>query len=70
MRPLIALLLPWVAFFAIGRPVAGFGCLLLQLTLIGWLPAVLWAMYAFSRHKTDRKLARIMASRRDSQARA
>lgn len=46
MRILIALLLPWLAFFTIGRPVAGVVCLLLQITVIGWIPAALWAVYA------------------------
>ena len=43
MRLLIALILPWLTFFTIGRPIAGIICLLLQITLIGWLPAAIWA---------------------------
>ena len=46
LRLLLALLLPWVAFFTIGRPIAGVVCLLLQITVIGWLPAAIWAAYA------------------------
>ena len=35
--------------FTIGRPIAGIICLLLQITLIGWLPAaIIWAVYALS----------------------
>lgn len=56
MRLIIALLLPWLTFFTIGRPLAGFICLLLQVTLIGWLPAAIWAVYALSQYKTDRKI--------------
>ena len=33
MRLLIALFLPWLGFFTIGRPIAGIICLLLQLTI-------------------------------------
>jgi uncharacterized membrane protein YqaE (UPF0057 family) len=58
MRLLIALLLPWLAFFTIGRPVAGVLCLILQITLIGWIPAAIWAAYAVSQFETDRKIAR------------
>ena len=47
MRLIIALLLPWLTFFTIGRPFAGIICLILQITLIGWIPATLWAVYAF-----------------------
>ena len=45
MRLLIAIVLPWFAFFTIGRPFAGILCLLLQITLIGWLPAAIWAAF-------------------------
>ncbi|GGK79098.1 YqaE/Pmp3 family membrane protein [Amphritea balenae] len=56
MRLILALLLPWVQFFTIGRPVAGIICLILQITLIGWLPATIWSVYALSQYKTDQKI--------------
>lgn len=63
MRFLIALLLPWLTFFTIGRPIAGIVCLILQLTLIGWLPATLWAIFAVSNWNTDRKIEKAFADR-------
>lgn len=60
MRLLIALLLPWLTFFTIGWPIAGIICLILQLTLIGWLPATIWAVYALSQYNTDKKIQRSM----------
>jgi hypothetical protein len=39
-------------------------CLILQITLIGWLPAAIWAVYALSQYKTDRKIANAMGSQR------
>jgi uncharacterized membrane protein YqaE (UPF0057 family) len=56
MRLLIALLLPWATFFTIGRPLSGVVCLILQITLIGWIPATIWAVYALSQFKTDQKI--------------
>ncbi|MBB2928876.1 MULTISPECIES: YqaE/Pmp3 family membrane protein [Paraburkholderia] len=56
MRLLIALILPWLLFFTIGRPIAGIVCLILQVTLIGWIPAAIWAVYSLSQYKTDRKI--------------
>ena len=56
MRLIIALLLPWLLFFTIGRPIAGIVCLALQVTLVGWLPAAIWAVYALSQYKTDEKI--------------
>jgi uncharacterized membrane protein YqaE (UPF0057 family) len=58
MRFLIALILPWLTFFTIGRPIAGIVCLVLQITLIGWLPAAIWAVYSLSQYNTDKKIAK------------
>ncbi len=63
MRLLIAFLLPWLTFFTIGRPFAGIICLILQLTLIGWIPATIWAVYALSQYKTDQKIRDAMGGR-------
>ena len=63
MRLIIALFLPWLTFFTIGRPIAGIVCLLLQITLIGWLPATIWAVFALSQYATDKKIAKAMARR-------
>ena len=63
MRFLLAIFLPWAQFFTIGRPFAGVFCLLLQLTLIGWLPATIWSVYALSQYKTDKKIERALAGR-------
>ncbi len=57
MRLILALLIPWFLFFTIKRPIAGIICLLLQLTVVGWLPAAIWAVYALGQFKTDKKLA-------------
>lgn len=56
MRLILAILIPWLNFFTIGRPIAGIICLLLQLTLVGWLPAALWSIYALSQYKTEQKI--------------
>jgi uncharacterized membrane protein YqaE (UPF0057 family) len=56
MRLLIAIFLPFLVFFTIGRPIAGIVCLILQITLIGWIPAALWAVYSLSQWKTDRRI--------------
>ena len=31
-------------------------CLVLQITLLGWIPATIWAVYALSQFKTDQKI--------------
>ncbi len=61
MRLIIALILPWLTFFTIKRPFAGIFCLILQCTLIGWIPATIWAVYALGQYKTDQKIQRALA---------
>jgi len=64
MRLIIALFLPWLTFFTIGRPITGVICLLLQITLIGWIPATIWAVYALSQYKTDQKIEKALGQKR------
>lgn len=61
MRLLLAIFLPFLAFFTIGRPIAGFICLILQITILGWLPAAIWAAFAVSQYKTDQKIKAALA---------
>jgi hypothetical protein len=56
MRLLLAIFVPWLQFFTIGRPFAGIICLILQCTLIGWIPAAIWSVYALNDYKTDKKI--------------
>ncbi|WP_372573215.1 YqaE/Pmp3 family membrane protein [Ruegeria jejuensis] len=56
MRLILAILLPFSVFFTIRRPWQGLFCLILQLTLIGWIPAAIWAVYSLSQYKTERKI--------------
>ena len=56
IRLIIALVLPWLLFFTIGKPFAGIICLILQITVLGWVPAAIWAVYALNQYETDRKL--------------
>lgn len=56
MRLILAIFLPFFVFFTIGRPFSGIICLILQVTVIGWLPAALWAVYALSQYNTDKKI--------------
>ncbi|MFN7552178.1 MAG: YqaE/Pmp3 family membrane protein [Pseudomonadota bacterium] len=64
MRLLLAIFLPPVVFFTIGRPFAGIFCLILQITLVGWIPAALWAVYALGQYRTDQRIAEAFGQRR------
>lgn len=59
MRILIALLLPWLAFFTIGKPFTALFCLILQITLIGWPIAAIWAVVSVNNYYADRRGERL-----------
>jgi uncharacterized membrane protein YqaE (UPF0057 family) len=63
MRLLISLVLPWLTFITIGRPITGLLCLILQMTIIGWIPATIWAVYALGQYKTDQKIEKALKTR-------
>lgn len=60
MRYLLALLFPWITFFTMGKVLQGFLCLILQITLIGWLPAAIWALVSVSSYNADKRTDRIV----------
>ena len=60
MRLALAIFLPWLQFFTIGRPGAGFACLFLQMTVLGWIPAAIWSAYALSQYTTDQKIKAVI----------
>ncbi|KZK81502.1 Proteolipid membrane potential modulator [Pseudovibrio sp. W64] len=55
MRLILAILLPFVVFFTINRPFQGIFCLLLQITILGWIPAAIWAVYALGNIRPTRR---------------
>ncbi|MBW8686282.1 YqaE/Pmp3 family membrane protein [Chitinophaga rhizophila] len=63
---LIAVLLPWLSFILRGRILTGLLCLILQLTLIGWIPAAIWAVYSLQNAREDRRTRRIVKAIRES----
>lgn len=57
---LIAILIPWLSFLLRGRILTGMLCLLLQITLIGWIPAAIWAVISLQNAREDRRADRII----------
>jgi TM2 domain-containing membrane protein YozV len=59
---LLALILPWLSLMINGRVFAGLICLILQCTLIGWLPAAIWAIVSLSNQRADRRTDKLIAA--------
>ncbi|MBK1963379.1 YqaE/Pmp3 family membrane protein [Campylobacter novaezeelandiae] len=60
MRLIICFILPWLGFLTIKRPFAALICLILKITLIGWLPAMIWAIYALNQYKVEQKISKAL----------
>lgn len=58
MLYILALFLPGVAIICTGRVVSGIICIVLQCTVIGWLPATLWAFFVVMEHNTGKRVDR------------
>ena len=52
---LIAIFFPFVSFFLRGRILTSIICLLLQITLIAWIPAAIWAVISLQNSRADKR---------------
>lgn len=59
---LLAILLPCVSFLLRGKIISFVVCLILQLTVIGWLPAAIWAVVDLQNKRAERRTNRIVRS--------
>ena len=51
----VAVVLPWLALLLRGHIFQAGFCLGLQLTVIGWIPASIWAVLVLNRDNRERK---------------
>ncbi len=57
---LVAIILPWLAFFLRGQIIQGIICLALQITMIGWLPAAIWSVMALNSAQADKRAEKMV----------
>lgn len=57
---LIAIIIPWLSFFLRGKLLSGLICLILQVTLIGWIPAVAWAVISLNNDRANNRVNKIV----------
>ncbi|WP_318013914.1 YqaE/Pmp3 family membrane protein [Flavobacterium sp. SH_e] len=65
MMTLIAIFFPCISFLLRGKILTALLCLILQLTLIGWLPAAIWAVISLQNSRADRRNARLIKAMRN-----
>lgn len=52
---LLAILLPFLSFILRGKIITGIICLILQITVIGWLPAAIWAVLSLNNARAEQR---------------
>ena len=60
MRYLLAIFLPWLSLMINGKIFSGLFCLVLQCTILGWIPAAIWAILSLNKQDADRRTNRIV----------
>ena len=69
MMYLLAMLLPPVAMLMVGRAMEAVICLILQLTVFGWLPAAIWACFMVNSHQTEKRMERLVKESKKTSSR-
>jgi uncharacterized membrane protein YqaE (UPF0057 family) len=64
MRYLLAILLPPVAILTCGKPTQALLALILQITLIGWIPAAVWAILVVNSYHADKRTDKMIKAQR------
>lgn len=52
---LIAIFFPFLSFLFRGKILTSIICLILQITLIGWIPAAIWAVLSLQNARADQR---------------
>lgn len=61
---LIAIFFPCVSFLLRGKIFTAIICLILQITLIGWIPAAIWAVISLQNFRADKRNNKLIKSLR------
>nr|WP_294503081.1 YqaE/Pmp3 family membrane protein [uncultured Rhodopila sp.] len=62
----LAILLPWLSLMIGGHFFRAILCLALQITVVGWIPAAVWAVFVVNADRRDqqyRQMLRILHGR-------
>ncbi|WP_312390534.1 YqaE/Pmp3 family membrane protein [Chryseobacterium sp.] len=63
---LLAILLPFLSFIVRGKIFTGILCLILQITLIGWVPAAIWAALSLNNERAEKRNKQLIRAMREN----
>ena len=52
---LLAILFPFLSFIFRGKIITGIICLILQITILGWIPAAIWAALSLQNARAEKR---------------
>ena len=63
---LLAILLPILSFIFRGKILTGIICLILQMTILGWIPAAIWASLSLSNARAEKRNRKLIKAIREN----
>jgi len=63
---LLAILLPFVSFFVRGKIITSIICFILQITILGWLPAAIWAALSLNNARAENRNKELIRAIREN----
>lgn len=60
MMTLIAIFFPCISFLLRGKILTAILCFILQITLIGWIPAAIWAVLSLQNARADKRNSKLI----------
>lgn len=65
---LLAILLPFLSFIVRGKIITGIICFILQITILGWIPAAIWAALSLQNSRAEKRNEKLISAVRENKA--
>ncbi|WP_265430027.1 YqaE/Pmp3 family membrane protein [Chryseobacterium sp. YIM B08800] len=63
---LLAILLPFLSFIVRGKIITGIICFILQITILGWIPAAIWAALSLQNERAEKRNEKLIRAMREN----
>jgi len=63
---LLASLLPFLSFIVRGKIITGIICFILQITILGWIPAAIWAALSLQNSRAEKRNEKLIRAVREN----
>ncbi|MEG1666665.1 YqaE/Pmp3 family membrane protein [Chryseobacterium sp.] len=63
---LLAILLPFLSFIVRGKIITGIICFILQITILGWIPAAIWAALSLQNERAEKRNEKLICAMQEN----